>query len=124
MVEQSRFTLEGVTSNKILVRLDAMDRLKTLNTEEIIEIISKLCFGKRWFIVKDLLLRVKQGIRAKEIKELWKQYNISESQFGYIRWKLMNMGLIERIHGKYYLSDRFSQYMSTIADAWDFVRRT
>jgi len=114
------------TTNKVLVQMDMQDKLKSANVEEIIEIIVKLCFqrGKMWVIAKDFLIKVKDGMRAGDSKFLAKKYHMKLVTFYYLRRKLIDMGLIEKKYGVYFLSSRFSEYMLSLSDAWDLVRRS
>jgi len=113
------------SANRILIHMDVRDKLKSASADEIVEIIAKLCFrDKTWIIVKDFLLMVKEGMRVTDSRFLARKHHISIPAFYYLRRRLMEMGLIEKTRGKYYLSEKFSDYLMVLADAWTLARKS
>lgn len=118
--------VEEELTDKIVVRPEVIDKLRSGNVDQIILTIAKLCFptGKAWKLAYDFLSAAKSGLSIHHAYFFTEKHGVSIATFYYIRRRLMNMGLIEKIRGKYYLSEKFSNYMAALAESWDFVRRS
>jgi len=121
---------------KISVNITELDFFRTYKPEQAIRSVVNLIFSElpmrkdykqramETAITLLTNIRNSRGMKPREIRELALKIGVNENYMYTLRRKLMDLGIIEKIEGRYILSAKFSQYLVALADMWELVRRT
>jgi len=116
------------TSKMIMVVPDMVGDMEKMGPEEAITFVTSLVYGsksKHQYLAESFLLQIlKKGMRGSDRHDFCKKHKISFLAFYRLRTRLMELGLVEKVKGKYYISDKFPNFMQALADLYLMVRRT